>query len=104
MASAGRGMRRAPNVIDNREDSTMERLWIANIAPGTTDDELKALVKKYAPDIDCTEIQREEGTGSRPAALMTFSNKKFDSLGKLSLRLNGMYWNERTLTCSTMIA
>ncbi len=82
----------------------MERLWIGNIAPGTTDDELKALVKKYAPDLECTVIQREDGSGSRPAALMTFTNRKFDSLGKLSLRLNGMYWKERALTCSTMIA
>jgi len=81
----------------------MERLWIANITPGTTDDELKELVKKYAPELECTEIQREEGTGSRPAALMSFSNKKFDSLGKLALRLNGMYWKERSLTCSTML-
>ena len=82
----------------------MERLWLANIAPGTSDDEVKALVKKYAPDLECSEIQRVEGTGSRPAALMTFSNKKFDSLGKLALRLNGMYWKERALACSTMIA
>jgi hypothetical protein len=82
----------------------MERLWIANIAPGTTDDELKELVKKYAPDLECSAIQREEGTGSRPAALMTFTNKKFDSLGKLALRLNGMFWKGRTLSCSTMIA
>jgi hypothetical protein len=81
----------------------MERLWIANIAPGTGDDELKELVKKYAPDLDCTEIQREEGTGSRPAALLTFTGKKFDSLGKLALRLNGLYWKGRALTCSTMI-
>ena len=81
----------------------MERLWIANITPGTTDDELKELVKKYAPELECTEIQREEGTGSRPAALMSFTNKKFDSLGKLALRLNGMYWKERSLTCSTML-
>jgi hypothetical protein len=81
----------------------MERLWIANIAPGTTDDELKELVKKYAPDIECAEIQREEGTGTRPAALMTFSNKKFDSLGKLALRLNGMFWKGRTLSCSTTL-
>jgi hypothetical protein len=85
------------------EANTMERLWIANIAPGTTDDELKELVKKYAPDIECTEVQREEGTGARPAALMSFSGKKFDSLGKLALRLNGMYWKERTLSCSTML-
>ena len=81
----------------------MERLWIANIAPGTTDEELKELVKKYAPDIVCTEIQHEEGTGTRPAALLTFSNKKFDSLGKLKLRLNGMYWKGRALTCATII-
>ena len=83
----------------------MERtLDLANIAPGTTDDELKELVKKYAPDLECAEIQREEGTGSRPAAMMTFTDKKFDSLGKLALRLNGMYWKGRTLSCSTMIA
>jgi hypothetical protein len=82
----------------------MERLWLANIAPGTTDGELKELVKKYAPELECTEIQHEEGSGTRPAALMSFTGKKFDSLGKLSLRLNGMYWKERTLSCSTMIA
>ena len=81
----------------------MERLWIANIAPGTTDEELKELVKRYAPELECSEIQRVEGTGSRPAAMMTFTNKRFDSLGKLSLRLNGMFWKERTLSCSTTI-
>ena len=81
----------------------MERLWIANIAPGTSDDELKELVKRYAPDLECEAIQREEGTGSRPAALLTLTNRKFDSLGKLSLRLNGLYWKERKLTCSTML-
>ena len=29
----------------------MERLWLANLEPGTTDDELKELVRKYAPDL-----------------------------------------------------
>jgi len=82
----------------------MERLWLANISPGTTDDELKALLKKYAPDLECTEIKREEGTGTRPAALISFTDKSFDSLGKLALRLNGLYWKERKLSCSTMIA
>ncbi len=82
----------------------MERLWIANIAPGTSDEELKELVKKYAPDLECSELQRVEGDGSRPAAMLTFANKKFDSLGKLALRLNGMYWKGRTLSCSTTIS
>ena len=82
----------------------MERLWLANISPGTTDDELKELLKRYAPDLECTEIKREEGTGIRPAALISFTHKRFDSLGKLALRLNGLYWKERKLSCSTMIA
>ncbi len=78
----------------------MGRLWIANIAPGTSDDEIKALVRKYTPDdIECTELQRVEGDGSRPGALMSFTGKKFDTLGKLSLRLNGMYWKGRRLVC-----
>ena len=82
----------------------MERLWIANIAPGTTDDEIKALVAKYSRDpMDCTEIQHVEGDGSRPAALMTFTGKKFDTLGNLALRLDGMFWKGRTLSASTML-
>ncbi len=81
----------------------MERLWLLNIAPKTTDDELKAFVKRYAPELECTEILREDGDGSRPAAFMTFKNKRFDSLGKLQLRLNGMYWKGRTLDCSKTV-
>jgi hypothetical protein len=83
----------------------MERLWIANIAPGTTDEELKAFVAKYTQDpIECTEIQRVDGDGSRPAALITVTGKKLDTLGNLALRLNGMYWKGRPLGCSTMLA
>ena len=81
----------------------MERLWLANIEPGTTDDELKEFVKKYAPDLECSEIQRMDGDGSRPAALMSFANKKFDSLGKLKIRLDGLYWKGRKLACSTTV-
>ena len=78
----------------------MERLWIANIAPGTSDDELKAFVAKYSSDpIECIEIQRVEGDGSRPGALMSFTGKKYDTLGNLALRLNGMYWKGRALVC-----
>jgi hypothetical protein len=82
----------------------MERLWLGNISPGTTDDELKQLFKKYAPELECEEIKHEEGTGARPAAIISFTHKSFDSLGKLALRLNGLYWKERHLSCSTLIA
>jgi len=75
------------------------RLWMGNIAPGTTDDELKEFVKKYAPELTCTSIQRVEGTGSRPGAILEFTGGKMGAMDTLSLRLNGMYWKERSLVC-----
>jgi hypothetical protein len=84
---------------------TMERLYISNIAPGTSDDELKALVAKYARDpMECIDIKRIEGDGSHPAALMSFTGKKLDTLAHLAVRLNGMYWKGRELGSSTTLS
>jgi hypothetical protein len=79
------------------------KLWIANLAPGTTDDEIKAFVKKYGPELECTSIQRVEGDGSRPAAALEFSGTSV-ALGNLNIRLNGMYWKGRSLTSTVAIA
>jgi hypothetical protein len=40
------------------------KLWIGNVEPGTTDNEIRELVRKYAPSLECTKIQRVEGDGS----------------------------------------
>ena len=79
------------------------RLWIGNIAPGTTDDEIKAFLKKYAPTLECFELERIEGTGTHPAATMRFSGGTVAELGNLAIRLNGMYWKGRSLNCNTMM-
>jgi hypothetical protein len=81
----------------------MQRLWLANIPPEASDDDLRALVAKYGPDVQCTTIERAPGSGERPAAFMSFSGKKIESLGKLALRLDGMYWKGRKLSCSTTV-
>ena len=81
----------------------MERLWLANLPPDVTDDELKALCARYAPDLECTEIKREPGDGSRPAASLSFTGKDIDSLSRLKRRLDGLYWKERRLACSTTV-
>ena len=100
----------------------METLWISNIAATTTDEELMALVNKYAPDLDCVKVQRVEGDGSRPAAQLWFAHKNIDSsspdslpgdanaigsvldsLKKLSRRLDGLYWKGRALSSSTTV-
>jgi RNA recognition motif-containing protein len=78
------------------------KLWIGNIAPGTTDDELREFVKKYSPDLEIKAIQRVEGDGSRPAATIEFVDTPYGSVEKISMRLNGMYWKGRELYVQTL--
>ena len=78
------------------------KLWIGNIAPGTTDDELRDFVRKYAPDLEIKSIQRVEGDGSRPAASMEFVDTPYGSVEKISMRLHGMYWKGRELFVQTV--
>jgi hypothetical protein len=79
------------------------KLWIGNIAPGTPDEEVREFVKKYAPDLECTKIQRVEGDGSRPAAVLEFADPPLGALEGVSMRLNGMYWKERSLIVQTLV-
>jgi len=73
------------------------KLWIGNIEPGTSDEEIRGLVVKYAPDLQCTGISRVEGDGSRPAAVLEFENPPLGALDAAAMRLHGMYWKERAL-------
>jgi len=73
------------------------------MAPGTTDDEIKTFVKKYAADLECIEIQRVEGAGTHPGAMLSFSEASSTQLANLALRLHGMYWKGSSLNCHTMI-
>ena len=79
------------------------KLWIGNIAPGTPDEEIRELVQKYASDLQCTNIQRVEGDGSRPAAVLEFANPPLGALEKVSMRLNGMHWKSRSLVVQTLV-
>jgi RNA recognition motif-containing protein len=79
------------------------KLWIGNIEPGTPDDEIRDFVKKYAPTLECTNIQRVEGDGSRPAAVLEFADAPFGSLEAVSMRLNGMHWKGRALVVQTLV-
>ncbi|MFO1414480.1 MAG: RNA-binding protein [Burkholderiales bacterium] len=76
------------------------RLWIGNIEPGTDDETLRAFVHKYAKGVTVTKMQRIDGDGSRPAALLSFEGDTFEAVPALALRLDGMYWQGRKLSCS----
>jgi hypothetical protein len=81
---------------------TTMKLWIANLAPGTTDGEIEELMKKYGPELQCTGIERVDGDGSRPGAILEFTGSSV-ALGKLNLRLSGLYWKGRALVSSVSI-
>jgi hypothetical protein len=78
------------------------KLWMGNIAPDTRDEEITELVKKYAPELTCKNVQRVEGTGSRPGAILELTGGELGALEKLSLRLNGVFWKKRELVCQKL--
>ncbi len=78
------------------------KLWIGNIAPETTDEELRAFVAKYAPGLEISAIQRVPGDGSRPAASISFVDTPFGSVEKIAMRLHRMQWKGRELFVQTL--
>ena len=78
------------------------KLWMGNIAPGTSEEELRALLEKYgAPAVISVERVTEE-TSSRPAAIVDVAAAT-EQMQKLTQRLNGMYWKGRALTVQPMM-
>ena len=81
----------------------MSRLWLSNVPADATDDELRELARKYSPHLECLLLQREPGDGTRPVAFMTFKGGEFGDVERLAERLNGLYWKDRKLGCTTII-
>jgi len=79
----------------------MAQLWIGNIAPGTSDDELKALLVKYGfPAFD--SIEHVPGDGSRPAVMVSFTRTDPMALQQLQPRVHNLYWKNRRLNVEVM--
>jgi RNA recognition motif-containing protein len=76
------------------------KLWIGNIAPETSDDDLRELLKKYGAT-EVATIERVAEEGSRPAAMVEVAASQED-LYKLTQRLNGLFWKGRSLTAQSM--
>jgi RNA recognition motif-containing protein len=77
-------------------------LWIGNIAPEVTDEDLKAFVAKYGCPAP-SRIERVPGDGSRPAAVLFFDQASDKAVYDAQLRLHGMYWNGRQLYVQTTL-
>ena len=78
------------------------KLWIGNIEPGTSDDELKAFLGRYGVEAQTiASIEQVASDGARPAAIVDVA-ASVEALNKVTQRLNGMYWKGRSLTVQTM--
>lgn len=74
----------------------MANLWIGNLAPGVSDDDLRAFLSKYGFP-EASEIQHVEADGPRPAALVPYHGLTTSELGGLARRIHDVYWRGRTL-------
>ena len=80
----------------------MAKLWIGNISPGTSDEELKALLVKYGfPAFD--GIEHVPGDGSRPAVMVTFETTDATLLQQLQSRVHNLFWKDRRLNVAVMM-
>ncbi len=79
----------------------MTRLLIGNIAPETTDEEIKAFLAKYGFS-PFDNIEHLPGDGSRPAVVLTYQGVDLVSLGELQRRVHDVYWKGRTLNVQVM--
>ena len=77
------------------------KLWLGNIAPGTSDDELRALLAKYGGAVEVLSVQHVADDGPRPAAILEVAASS-EALYQITQRLNGMYWKGRSLTVQAM--
>ena len=79
----------------------MAKLWVGNISPGTSDEELKALLVKYGfPAYDA--IQHVPGDGTRPAVLLDFTATDSNTLQLLQARVHNLFWKDRRLNVAVM--
>jgi RNA recognition motif-containing protein len=74
----------------------MADLWVGNVEDNTTDQEIKDFFCRYGfPPFD--GIQRVEGTGDRPAVVLSFNEVASHVLHSLQPRVHNLFWKNRTL-------
>lgn len=79
----------------------MADLLVGNVDADVSDEELKTFLEKYGfPAFDA--IERVQGTGARPAVVLSFSGLSPEALRTLQPRIHNMFWRNRTLTVQVM--
>lgn len=79
----------------------MGDLWLGNVEDGTTDDEIRQFLCNYGFPL-ADSLERIEGTGARPAVLVSFNSIEPHILRTMQPRIHNLFWKNRTLTVQVM--
>jgi hypothetical protein len=72
------------------------KLWIGNLPPEKSDDDVRAFVRKYT-QVEIDAIARIDGDGSRPGVLIEIDGCSELMLTGIKHRLDRIYWDGHEL-------
>lgn len=74
----------------------MANLWLNNLPPDVTDDEIAGWLEKYGFP-RCDEIMHVRNEGSSPAAIVSFPDVDEETLRRLQPRIHGVFVRNTTI-------
>jgi hypothetical protein len=77
------------------------KLWISNVPPNKSDDDVRAFLRKYT-EVEIDAMTRIEGDGSRPGVLIDINGATRLTLLAMQRRLHQLYWDEHELAVHIM--
>ena len=77
------------------------KLWISNLPPNKSDEDLRAFVRKYT-EVEVDAMTRIDGDGSRPGVLIEIGGATQLMLLEMHRRLHWMYWDQHQLSVQIM--
>jgi hypothetical protein len=79
----------------------MAELFLGNLEESVSDEEIDEFLIRYGfPHF--SSIQRVEGTGSRPSAVVVFDDVTADGLRVLQTRIHNLFWKNHTIVAQLL--
>jgi hypothetical protein len=77
------------------------KLWISNLPPNKSDEEIRAFVRKYT-QVEIEAMTRIDGDGSSPGVLIEIDGATRLMLSAMQTRMNRMYWDQHEINVHIM--
>jgi len=74
-----------------------ERLWIGNVPPEASDEELVELVQRYSRRASKV-VERVDADGATPGCVLEFAELAFGEIDEIVQRIAGLFWKQRRLS------